>query len=42
MRLNLCRMWNLSRAELAEQDARSLLHDTALLMLYQESVPNGG
>jgi hypothetical protein len=34
-------MWNLSRAELANEDIQSLLHDTALIRLYEESLPRG-
>lgn len=34
MRRKLCQMWNLSREELARQDARSLLRDTELVDLW--------
>lgn len=35
MARKLCQMWNLSRAELAAQDARTLLRDTALIDLWE-------
>ena len=35
MRRDLCQMWNLSRAELRLEDARSILHDTALIRLFE-------
>lgn len=35
MRRHLCQMWNLSPQELDLADARRLLHDTALLDLWE-------
>jgi hypothetical protein len=38
LRLNLCQFWNLSPAELDQQDARRLLHDTELILLHRKKV----
>lgn len=40
MRLTLCRMWNLSYAELDAQPA-GLLRDTLVIWNYEEARPNG-
>lgn len=39
MRRNLCHMWNCSPAELAQMDARQVLHETELILLYEASLP---
>ena len=38
MRRDLCQMWNCSPAELAQMDARQVLHETALIRLYEAEV----
>lgn len=38
MRRNLCHMWNCSPAELALMDARQVLHETELILLYESEV----
>ena len=42
MRRKLCHFWNCSPAELAQMDARRVLHETALIELYEDARPKSG
>lgn len=38
MRRNLCHLWNCSPAELAQMDARTVLHESELIWFYESEV----